>query len=53
MKWLNKELTVFGSFMICSVIAMKLDIWNVMFMYWLIKICVELVWDKDEQYGEG
>ena len=47
MKWVIKELAIFGSALICAAIAMKLDSWNMMFLYWLITIYAELVWSGE------
>ena len=46
MNWICKELAMISSAFICGAIAMKLDSWNMIFMYWLIRIYTELVWSE-------
>lgn len=49
MKWIIKELAMLGSAFICAAIAMKLDSWNMIFLYWLIRIYAELVWRGEDE----
>lgn len=46
MSWISKEMYILIAAIICCVIAAKLDIWNYMFVYWLIRIYTEMTEGK-------
>lgn len=43
---LVKEITVFAIVLFTSIMAGLLDAWNIFIIYWLIRIYVELTWEK-------